>query len=107
MPHPLSVKNTYPLILTATLFVASPTTQADSYNSLAIDKAFKAQTIELDVDDKTRSRQIPLRIYFPQANNQPAEVVLFGHGLVGSYKDNAYMGSASVINVNFCAALVS
>lgn len=75
------------------VFVASGSLQADPYNPLDIDAAFQAQTIELEVDDKTRSRQIPLRIYLPKASDRPSAVILFSHGLGGSNKGNAYMGN--------------
>ncbi len=77
----------------ALLFVASVTTQADPYSPLAIDADSTARTIELDVEDKTRSRQIPLRIYLPQANAKPLAVILFSHGLGGSNRGNVYMGN--------------
>ena len=64
---------------------------AGSYEPLAVDKDFKAQSLELSVHDSARNRDIPLRVYLP-AQTSPEPVVIFSHGLGGSRQGNAFMG---------------
>jgi dienelactone hydrolase len=47
--------------------------------------------VDLIVKDLERRRDIPIRIYLPQAM-QVAPVVLFSHGLGGSREGNSYLG---------------
>lgn len=47
--------------------------------------------IDLTVTDEKRSREIPIRVYLPDAE-RPAPVVLFSHGLGGSRENNPYLG---------------
>ena len=53
--------------------------------------AGRVRTIDLDVHDAKRSRDIPIRVYLP-AGSEPAPVVLFSHGLGGSRAGCAYLG---------------
>src|SRR5580658_1911451 len=64
---------------------------APAYDPLATPPQFVAQTIDLDVHDAARNRDIPLRVYLP-AEKSPAPVVLFSHGLGGSREGNQFMG---------------
>ncbi len=73
------------------LLSGSASTAAEKYDPLAIDKAFEPRTIEITVNDASRSREIPLLVYLPAAV-KPAPVVLFSHGLGGSNSGCAYLG---------------
>ena len=63
--------------------VASPRGMlaADGYDPLAVPQAAKIETLDLTVTDKSREREIPIRVYLPAGKQQPATVVLFSHGL--------------------------
>lgn len=65
--------------------------QASAYDPLTLAPSQKISTQDVTVHDKTRNRDIPLRIYLP-VNSKPAPVVLFSHGLGGSRENNAYLG---------------
>lgn len=41
--------------------------------------------------DDTRNRDVPVRFYFPKSQ-EPAEIVIFSHGLGGSRDNNAFLG---------------
>jgi predicted dienelactone hydrolase len=62
-----------------------------TYDPLAISKDQLPEPIDTAVQDKSRSREIPLRIYLP-VQESPAPVVLFSHGLGGTRQGNAYCG---------------
>jgi predicted dienelactone hydrolase len=47
--------------------------------------------LDLDIEDDSRQRRIPLRVWLPAADG-PAPVILFSHGLGGSREGNAYLG---------------
>jgi len=72
-------------------FVAGSAAFAENYDPLAIDPKFQAQTRELTAHDARRSRDIPVRIYLP-ANDKPAPVILFSHGLGGSRAGSKFLG---------------
>jgi predicted dienelactone hydrolase len=73
----------------ALLFAAA--LHAEGYDPLAVPKEAVAVTKDVTVQDATRQREIPLRIYFP-ADPKPAPVVLFSHGLGGSREGYSYLG---------------
>lgn len=75
----------------ALLIFANPIAAAD-YDPLAIDKPAETQTLELSVTDKSREREIPLKIYLP-ATEELAPVLLFSHGLGGNRDGSAYLGN--------------
>ena len=56
--------------------------------------ADKIETMELTVQDKTRAREIPLKVYLPKQSDskQAAEVVLYSHGLGGSRDTATFLG---------------
>ncbi len=62
-----------------------------TYDPLSITKAANPEPVDLVVKDTLRNREIPLRIYLP-ADQSPAPVVLFSHGLGGSREGNPYLG---------------
>jgi predicted dienelactone hydrolase len=49
------------------------------------------QTVLLEVQDKSRNRKIPLKIYLPETT-RPAPVVLFSHGLGGNREASQFLG---------------
>ena len=49
-------------------------------------------TLELTIKDESREREIPALVYMPN-NNEPAEVILFSHGLGSSRKTSKYLGN--------------
>lgn len=49
------------------------------------------RVIDFTITDADRNREIPIKVYLP-ANEEPAPVVLFSHGLGGSREGNAFMG---------------
>ena len=64
---------------------------AGSYDPLVVDPNFHPKVRDLTVHDAARSRDIPVRIYFPHSS-RPAPVVLFSHGLGGSREDSKFLG---------------
>jgi predicted dienelactone hydrolase len=62
-----------------------------SYDPLKIDKQ-KIEQLELTVHDSGRTRDIPIRVYLPSANDK-APVILFSHGLGGSRNNSPYLGN--------------
>lgn len=61
------------------------------YDPLSVLAQGTPSTLDLTVHDPERQRDIPIRIYLPQAG-QPGPVVLFSHGLGGSREGNGYLG---------------
>jgi predicted dienelactone hydrolase len=61
------------------------------YDPLKVDES-NVEQLTLVVDDKGRSREIPIRIYLPKETTA-APVILFSHGLGGSRDNNAYLGN--------------
>jgi predicted dienelactone hydrolase len=49
------------------------------------------QSITLSLQDSSRSREIPIRVYLPEGKD-PVPVILFSHGLGGSRDNNSYLG---------------
>jgi predicted dienelactone hydrolase len=65
--------------------------EAKGYDPLAIDAQFRSQMRDLTVHDASRNRDIPVRLYLP-ANEKPAPIVLFSHGLGGSRAGSKFLG---------------
>lgn len=84
---PLRLRSAVALLL----LVASPAAIASEYDPLATDKVKLPPPIDLTINDETRGREIPVRVYLP-ITKQPAPVVLFSHGLGGSRTNNPYLG---------------
>ncbi len=61
-----------------------------TYDPLDIDDS-KIEQVVLSVDDKSRSREIPIRVYLPTEKGT-APVVLFSHGLGGNRDGSPYLG---------------
>jgi predicted dienelactone hydrolase len=64
---------------------------AKGYDPLMIDSSFRSEVRDLTVHDASRNRDIPVRIYLP-ANEKPAPIVLFSHGLGGSRAGSKFLG---------------
>src|SRR5262245_29770001 len=80
------------LVMVLTGVAASAVLATDAtYDPLNIPKDQLTEPIDTVVQDKSRSRDIPIRIYLP-AQESPAPVVLFSHGLGGTRQGNAYCG---------------
>jgi len=77
-------------VLLIGLFIAPILCHA-GYDPLEAKFQMKPRALELVVHDETRSREIPVRIYFEEQKS-PAPVVLFSHGLGGSREGNAFLG---------------
>jgi hypothetical protein len=56
-----------------------------TYDPLAVTNEHESQPMDTFVEDSSRNRKIPLRIYLPDSKS-PASVVLFSHGLGGTAK---------------------
>jgi predicted dienelactone hydrolase len=69
----------------------SADTKDPAYNPLALSSAHTTAPLDLTVTDKSRKREIPIRIYLPTTKG-PAPVVLFSHGLGGSREGSPFMG---------------
>ena len=65
--------------------------QGVAYDPLLRGETGKAQHIDISVQDGSRNREIPLRVYLP-SSKAPAPVVLFSHGLGGNREGNPYLG---------------
>ncbi len=76
------------LLLTGILL--APILCRAGYDPLEAKFQTKPRVLELVVHDKTRSREIPVRVYFEEQTS-PAPVVLFSHGLGGSREGNAFL----------------
>src|SRR5262245_5767169 len=61
------------------------------YDPMETNANFRVTLLELTVHDAKRNRDIPVRVYLPEAT-QPAPVVLFSHGLGGSRNGNEFLG---------------
>lgn len=73
------------------LFLASTIGYGADYDPLSYFTQHTARTVDLTVQDSERKRDIPIRVYLPQAT-QAAPVVLFSHGLGGSREGSGYLG---------------
>jgi predicted dienelactone hydrolase len=80
------------LVATAALVLASAATAgAATYDPLRLPAVEAPAPVDLEVHDKGRDRDIPLRVYLP-AQGGPAPVVLFSHGLGGSREGSSFLG---------------
>lgn len=76
-------------LLAATLSSQTPT--APAYDPLALPAA-APPPFALTVYDDARQREVPIRVFLP-ANEAPAPVVLFSHGLGGTRDTCNYLGA--------------
>lgn len=84
------------LSLFASLFVTRCFQAVDAaeakYDPLAVSHEALSKPLDVVVRDDDRSREIPLRIYLPDAK-APAPLILFSHGLGGSRENSPYLGT--------------
>jgi predicted dienelactone hydrolase len=76
------------LVLVAALLCATP---LHAYDPLTYPAVIPPEPRDLAVQDATREREIPLRVYLP-GKSGAAPVVLFSHGLGGTRKGSAFLG---------------
>lgn len=59
-----------------------------------VDDAAASQAIDLDWDDPTRRRSVPVRVYLPRlaCRQTPVPLVVFSHGIGGSRHGYSYLG---------------
>lgn len=62
-----------------------------AYDPTAVPANLTAEVLDLTVHDTKRERDLPIRVYLPQAES-PAPLLLFSHGLGGSREGNSYLG---------------
>ncbi len=65
--------------------------EPEQYDPLQIKPENQIKTIDTTFHDKTRNRDIPIRLYLPNAQSA-APILIFSHGLGGSCLGNAYLG---------------
>jgi predicted dienelactone hydrolase len=53
---------------------------------------YAVETISYDWQDKTRDRDVPVKLYFPKSGAGPFPVIIFSHGLGGSRDGYEYLG---------------
>lgn len=75
------------LLLSSILAFAEP----PKYDPLAVGEATPTVK-DVEFNDEKRSREIPLRVYLPAKQKEPAPVVLFSHGLGGSREGSKFLG---------------
>lgn len=64
----------------------------EDYQPAPMQKNRTAVFEELTIEDASRKRQIPLRIYLPEGQ-EPVPVILLSHGLGGSRSGGTYLGT--------------
>lgn len=73
------------------LFFGLSIVKTAQYDPLAVPAGFEPQILDMTITDRSRKRDIPIRVYLP-AVHSPAPIVIFSHGLGGSCKGNGFMG---------------
>jgi predicted dienelactone hydrolase len=64
--------------------------QAASYHSPA--GSYEVDSLLLEWFDPTRSRRVPVKLYYPKTGSGPFPLIIFSHGLGGSREGYAYLG---------------
>lgn len=78
-------------LFTAAILVSHTTAKPGAYDPLAVGQK-DVSSVTFDVNDKSRDRVIPIRVYLPE-KEKAAPVVIFSHGLGGSRDNNPYLGN--------------
>lgn len=73
------------------LLLLATTVHSAGYDPLALSAQFPARFVDLSFKDSARNREIPIRVFLPEAITA-APVVLFSHGLGGSREGSNYLG---------------
>ncbi|MEQ8854573.1 CocE/NonD family hydrolase [Gimesia sp.] len=79
------------LLFSGLLLSPLSVTQAAQYDPLKTESGKSAAPVDLTMQDQSRNRDIPLRVYLPKSE-QPAPVLLFSHGLGGARTGSQYLG---------------
>lgn len=78
------------------LLMCGSLTRSEEYNPLALTNAESTSTVDLNVKDSARNRDIPIRIYLSSPGGaekpMPVPVVVFSHGLGGNREGSAFLG---------------
>ena len=69
-------------------FAATP---VFAYDPMKLPEAALAAPLDFTVQDASRERALPIRVYLP-AVSKAVPVVLFSHGLGGSRENHPYLG---------------
>jgi predicted dienelactone hydrolase len=77
--------------LVCAFFTSLAVTATFAYDPLKVPEAALAAPLDFTVQDASRERALPIRVYLPAAS-KAAPVVLFSHGLGGSRENNPYLG---------------
>lgn len=71
--------------------LAARAAEPGSYDPLGLTLPGKLSEVKFTVEDKERSRQIPLKLYFLDSTRM-APMILFSHGLGGSREGSQFLG---------------
>jgi len=89
------------IVFTASAKISLAATGKDNSEDISIKQPRQNATIQREYSvasedlqwfDSDRSRQVPVKIYYPAAGKGPFPVILFSHGLGRSREDCAYLG---------------
>lgn len=79
------------IVLAAALLAPTGEALAGAYDPLLTADASTIAVVDRVVEDASRERDVPVRLYLPPGDAQ-APVILFSHGLGGSRENNPYLG---------------
>lgn len=65
--------------------------RAGGYDPMARPAVPVVSPVDLEFTDAARERKLPVRVWMPPANERPAPVVLFSHGLGGNREAASYL----------------
>lgn len=92
MPYRTSAIVPIVTALLSFVFPAAPLAARDGAGYTAQPGPYAVETATDDWSDKTRHRQVPVRLYVPQKGKSPFPVIVFSHGLGGSRDGYEYLG---------------
>jgi pimeloyl-ACP methyl ester carboxylesterase len=76
----------------AAVFIATSAYAGTSYTPYRKEQLSKVETIKYEWRDAKRSRDLPVKIYYPVTNDKVLPVVIFSHGLGGTRNGYEYLG---------------
>ena len=85
------IMNNLVTIVCMLLTLSSGAEKQSEYNPLSVTSIDKVKSVDLDITDKKRNREIPIRVWLPETKN-PCPVLIFSHGLGGSRQCSPYLG---------------
>jgi len=80
----------YMLLMASILVLISTSVRAEEYDPL-LTSSSSYNITDMTIHDKTRARNIPIRIYLPDVLAS-SPVILYSHGLGGSREGSSYLG---------------